>query len=69
MTEDKSWLTLAEAAERLGTKVRTVRTLVRQGRLPILFLSRHAGYRIRAADLDTLGTRTTTPQPKDEANG
>jgi excisionase family DNA binding protein len=65
MTEDKTWLTFAEAAERLGTKPRVVRGLVRQGRLPALYLSGRAGYRIKASDLAALAT-TTTPQRKDE---
>ncbi len=55
MSQDQSvWLTRAQVAARLHTTERTITKLVKEGKLPAMFLSRREGYRIRASDVDAL---------------
>jgi excisionase family DNA binding protein len=51
-----AWLTLAEVALRLRTTQRTVSRLVKQGKLPAVYLSVGQGYRVKASDVDALGS-------------
>jgi excisionase family DNA binding protein len=46
------WLTVAQAAEILQIHPETLREWLRSGRIPATLLSRRAGYRIRASDLE-----------------
>lgn len=55
-TPRTEWLTLAEAARRLHTTERTVSRLVKTGRLRGVHLSAHEGWRVRASDVDALGS-------------
>jgi excisionase family DNA binding protein len=57
------WLTFDQVATRLQTSTRTVSRMVKQGRLPAVYLSTHQGYRVRASDLDKL----VPAEKKDEA--
>lgn len=60
MNEDR-WLTVAQAADVLQVHPETLREWLRAERIPATLLSRRAGYRIRATDIEaflsgTLGT-------------
>jgi excisionase family DNA binding protein len=46
------WLTVAQAADILQVHPETLREWLRGGRIPATLLSRRAGYRIRAGDLE-----------------
>jgi excisionase family DNA binding protein len=46
------WLTVAQAAEIVQVHPETLRAWLRSGRIPATLLSRRAGYRIRASDLE-----------------
>lgn len=46
------WLTVAQAADILQIHPETLREWLRAGRIPATLLSRRAGYRIRASDLE-----------------
>jgi excisionase family DNA binding protein len=48
----EQWLTVAQAAEILQVHPETLREWLRAGRIPATLLSRRAGYRIRASDLE-----------------
>jgi excisionase family DNA binding protein len=59
MVEER-WLTVAQAAAVLQLHPETLREWLRAGRIPATLLSRRAGYRIRASDLEAFlsgGTR------------
>jgi excisionase family DNA binding protein len=49
---EERWLTVAQAADVLQVHPETLRDWLRAGRLPATLLSRRAGYRIRASDLE-----------------
>jgi excisionase family DNA binding protein len=49
----ETWLTVAQAAEILQVHPETLREWLRADRIPATLLSRRAGYRIRASDLET----------------
>jgi excisionase family DNA binding protein len=51
MVEER-WLTVAQAAEVLQVHPETLREWLRTERIPATLLSRRAGYRIRASDLE-----------------
>lgn len=51
------WLTVAQAAEVLQVHPETLREWLRTGRIPGTLLSRRAGYRIRASDLEAVLSR------------
>lgn len=46
------WLTVAQAADILQVHPETLREWLRAGRIPATRISRRAGYRIRARDLE-----------------
>lgn len=46
------WLTVTQAAERIQVHPETVREWLRNGKLPGNLLSRRAGWRIRASDVE-----------------
>jgi excisionase family DNA binding protein len=48
---DERWLTVAQAADVLQVHPETLREWLRMERIPATLLSRRAGYRIRASDL------------------
>ena len=52
VSTQEQWLTVEDAAQRLDVKAETVRRLLRRGELRGMQLSRRAGWRIRAVDLD-----------------
>ncbi len=52
VSTQEHWLTVEVAAERLDVTPETVRRLLRRGALRGMQLSKRAGWRIRAADLD-----------------
>ena len=49
---EERWLTVAQAAEVLQVHPETLREWLRMERIPATLLSRRAGYRIRASDLE-----------------
>ena len=49
---DERWLTVAQAADVLQLHPETLREWLRAERIPATLLSRRAGYRIRASDLE-----------------
>jgi excisionase family DNA binding protein len=51
------WLTVAQAADILQIHPETLREWLRSGRIPATLLSRRAGYRIRASDLEAFLSR------------
>lgn len=46
------WLTVAQVAELVQVHPETVREWLREGKLPGTLISRRAGYRVRASDVD-----------------
>ncbi len=52
--DGERWLTVAQAAELVQVHPETVREWLREGRLPGTLLSRRAGWRIRARDVERL---------------
>jgi excisionase family DNA binding protein len=48
----EKWLTVAQAADILQIHPETLREWLRSERIPATLLSRRAGYRIRASDLE-----------------
>ncbi len=52
--DGERWLTVAQAAEVIQVHPETVREWLREGRLPGTLLSRRAGWRIRARDVERL---------------
>jgi len=50
--EQREWITVEEAAEKLAVHEQTIRRWLRSGRLPGSLLSRRAGYRIKLADVE-----------------
>jgi len=67
MSEDK-WLTVAQVAELVQVHPETVRQWLREGRLPGTLLSRRAGYRVRASDVQRfLSGELGTPAGKADA--
>jgi excisionase family DNA binding protein len=55
MTNQRTWVTIAEAAELLALHQNTVRNLIRQGKLPASRIGSHI-VRIKQADIDALLT-------------
>ncbi len=52
--DGERWLTVAQAAELVQVHPETIREWLREGRLPGTLLSRRAGWRIRARDVERL---------------
>ena len=67
---DGLWLTMRDAAARLGVPNQAVRQLIQRGLLPATQVMPDAPWQIRTADLDTdaireaLRARRTSPRPK-----
>ncbi len=65
---DERWLTVAQASEVLQIHPETLREWLRLQRIPATLLSRRAGYRIRASDLEAfLSGGTGMPRGKEKA--
>lgn len=55
MAEPEEWLTVSEVAARLKLHQETIRRWIREGKLRATQLgSTHAGYRVRASDVELL---------------
>ncbi len=52
--DEERWLTVAQAAEVLQVHPETLREWLRTKRIPSTLLSRRAGYRIRARDVEAV---------------
>ena len=57
-----SWITIAEAAERLSVSSKTIRRMIARGDLPARRLPSSRLIRIDAAQLDTLGRDLVVPR-------
>jgi hypothetical protein len=71
MTEEKEWVSLAEASRRFGVGHKTMRKLLKETKTDVLHLNK--GIRIRSVDLDqlfasrftTIGELPTNPKGKE----
>ena len=52
MATQEHWLTVEDVAKRLDVTQETVRRLLRRGELPGMQISKRAGWRVRAEDVD-----------------
>lgn len=52
MATQEHWLTVADVAKRFDVTAETVRRLLRRGELPGMQISKRAGWRVRAEDVD-----------------
>ena len=52
MATQEHWLTVDDVAQRLDVTAETVRRFLRRGELPGMQISKRAGWRVRAEDVD-----------------
>jgi excisionase family DNA binding protein len=69
MADEERWLTVAQVAERLQVTQRAVGQLIKVGTLPALLVTQREGWRIKASDVDALGTVQEKKGQEEHGNG